>query len=311
MNMTQFMMVLFYGIVSSLLYLMREKTSYNSKKSMIVATISTLFACFLGFITFDMTKGKFSVLSNILAAITNFYFSYNLALGKIKVKTFIKSTGVVFLFLTSSIFQLIPIFLFNISGDVTTTKLNIYLTVFSDIALLIVLLLLYYNDLKKAILKAKENFNEFFDTSFRIWLFGFLGMVISNLIIGLVFPSATAGNENAVQSMIDVSPIIMLICAGIVAPINEELTFRKAFKDVFKNKWIFILVSGVIFGGLHVIFSYESLIDFIYIIPYSLLGISFAYMVDKTNNILSSIMMHFIHNSAIIVFSILMGMIIL
>ena len=55
----------------------------------------------------------------------------------------------------------------------------------------------------------------------------------------------------------------------------------------------------------------ENLIDFIYVIPYALLGVSFAYMHDKTDNILASIMMHFIHNTAIMSFSILTGMILL
>ena len=80
---------------------------------------------------------------------------------------------------------------------------------------------------------------------------------------------------------------------------------------VNKKRWTFILTSGIIFGLLHVVFSYTSIVDFLYVIPYSLLGISFAYIVDKTDNITSSIMMHIIHNSSIIILSIMMGMIIL
>jgi len=311
MNTIEFMIVLIYGIVSSLFFLMKEKKCYSTKKSLMFGVISTIFAFVLGIITLNLTNNKFDLISSVVASFINFYFSYNLAKGKIKIDVFIKSIVTVLLFLTSSLFRVIPIEIFDITDSMLTTKLNTYLTVFSDVGLLIVLLILYYDDLKKGFIKAKDNFNEFFDTSFKIWMLGFLGMVISNLVIGLVFPSATAGNENAVQSMIDLSPFVMLVCAGIVAPINEELAFRKAFYDVFKNKWVFILVSGFIFGGLHVIFSYESLIDFVYVIPYSLLGMAFAYMVDKTDNILSSIMMHFIHNTAIIGFSILVGMILL
>ena len=311
MNLIQFVIILFYGIISVIFFLWKENKIYDKKKSMIIASSSTIFAILLSVFTNIANKESFDIASSILGMITNFYFTYNLASGKLSIKKFIKSGVAILIFLTSSIYQIIPISLFGINKAMLTTELSTYLTMFSDIFVLTFLILIYYNDIKCGIIKAKKNFYEFFDTSFKIWTLGFIGMVVSNLIINLVFPEAIAGNENSVQSMIDVSPIIMLVCAGIVAPIIEELTFRQAFRDIFKNKWLFILSSGIIFGGLHVIFSYQSLIDFIYVIPYSILGIAFAYMYDKTDNVLSGILMHFIHNTAIICFSILTGMILL
>lgn len=311
MDSSGFLMILFYGMTSAFFFLKRESKILSNKKSIIFATIVSVFAVFLGSITTLINKDKIDIITTSLAGITNFYFVYNLASSKLSINKFIKSIATILIFLSSSIYKIIPIRFFGITEKLITPKLSTYLTVFSDCVVLIILLLLYYDDIKEGLLKAKKNFNEFFDTSFKIWLFGFLGMVISNLAISLIFPVATPGNENAVQGMIDTSPVVMLICAGIVAPIIEELTFRQAFKDIFKNKWIFILVSGIIFGGLHVVFAYKNLIDFVYIIPYSILGISFAYMLDKTNNVMSSIMMHFIHNTAIIMFSILTGMILI
>lgn len=311
MNLIQFVIILFYGITAVIFLLRRKNDAYDAKKSLIIASVSTAFALLLGSFTSKLSKENLDIMTSLLAMVTNFYFSYNLCLGNISIKKFIKSITAILIFLCSSIYQVIPIKLFGITESVLTTKLGIYLTLFSDIIVLTILVLLYYDDLKEGIRKAKKNFNEFFDTSFRIWLIGFLGMTISNLIINLFFPQAVAGNENSVQSMIGVSPFIMLICAGVIAPIIEELTFRQAFKDIFKHKWAFILISGIVFGGLHVVFSYENLIDFVYVIPYAFLGISFAYMHDKTDNILASIMMHFIHNTAIISFSILTGMVLL
>ena len=185
------------------------------------------------------------------------------------------------------------------------------LTLFSDLFLLIVLGLMYYRELKDGLIKLRENFMNIFDTSFKYWLVGFFGMLVSNLVIAIFFPGATAGNENSVQSMIQQTPIIMFFTAGIIAPIIEELVFRQAFKDVFLTPKVFVVVSGVIFGLLHVIFSYTSWLDFLYVVPYSSLGIAFGYMVYKTDNITSSILMHMLHNSTMILFSILAGMIIL
>ena len=111
--------------------------------------------------------------------------------------------------------------------------------------------------------------------------------------------------------MIGASSIISIITIGILAPIIEELTFRKAFKDIFKNKWLFILGSGLIFGALHVVLSLNSPWDLFLIIPYSSLGIAFGYTYYKTDNIYTSIIMHVFHNTALTIISIVGAMIIL
>ena len=48
---------------------------------------------------------------------------------------------------------------------------------------------------------------------------------------------------------------------------------------------------------MHIIGSASSLIDVLFIIPYSSLGLAFAYTYYKTDNIFSTISMHLIHNT--------------
>ena len=67
---------------------------------------------------------------------------------------------------------------------------------------------------------------------------------------------------------------------------------------------IFILVSGIFFGYMHVAGS-TSLTQWLYIIPYSSLGISFAIMYNKTNTVFTSITIHSIHNTILTILSIL------
>ena len=128
-------------------------------------------------------------------------------------------------------------------------------------------------------------------------------MVMSNFIIAFILGGGQATNEQGVQKMIDVAPIIMLITAGIIGPINEELIFRKCFKNILKNKWFFILISGIVFGYLHVSGA-NSLNQFLYIIPYSSLGIAFATTYYKTNTVFSSIFVHMLHNTILTLISI-------
>ena len=127
-------------------------------------------------------------------------------------------------------------------------------------------------------------------------------MLISNTIISFVLKAGGPQNEKLVQNMISSSPWIMLIAAGIIAPIIEELIFRKGFKKAFPNKYLFVILSGVIFGLLHVV-SAKTLLEALYIIPYSSLGIAFAITYYKTDTVFSSIFVHILHNSILIIFA--------
>ena len=86
------------------------------------------------------------------------------------------------------------------------------------------------------------------------------------------------------------------ITSALIAPIIEEIIFRLNFKDVFKNKNMFIIFTGVLFGALHLMSS-TSLIELVFIIPYSCLGIAFSKIYAETENVFPSIIMHILHNS--------------
>jgi len=81
----------------------------------------------------------------------------------------------------------------------------------------------------------------------------------------------------------------------IIAPITEELLTRIILKDKFNNIYIYSILSGLIFGGLHLL-AVNSLAEIWYIIPYGVLGFAFALMYNKTNNIWTSITFHSLHN---------------
>lgn len=69
---------------------------------------------------------------------------------------------------------------------------------------------------------------------------------------------------------------------------------------MFTTDWLFILMSGLVFGSLHVLNSTNSLAELLYLIPYSAPGIIFAYILAKTNNILVTMGLHFMHNGILV-----------
>lgn len=239
------------------------------------------------------------------------FYNFFFLKGEIDRKGSIKLLVVLALFFYTSIFQLIPIYLFNINIDTMSATTSTMLTVFSDICLLAILIWIFWKDLYHDFFDLKKNFNQILDTSFKYWFVGLIVMAVSNILIATLIPQSVAGNEATVQSTLAASPFFTFIAAGFLAPLIEELTFRKAFQDAFKNKWLFILVSGIFFGSLHVVFSLTSLWDLFYLIPYSALGIGFAMILDKTKNVYGSILMHLFHNVVLLSLSLLTGMIIL
>ena len=65
-------------------------------------------------------------------------------------------------------------------------------------------------------------------------------------------------------------------------------------------------MSGLVFGGLHVISSYTNLINLIYIIPYSIPGFIFAYTLVRSKNIFVPIGLHFFHNAIMMIVQIVL-----
>lgn len=208
-----------------------------------------------------------------------------------------------FLFFEGVYIQKFIVLVFHIKK--ITPSLATSLNFISNLVILFILFLLYRKELIKEFHTFKKNISNNIDTGFKYWMIGLAGMMISNILITIIFKAGGADNEQQVQKMIQAAPLFMIINAGIIAPINEEILFRKNFRNVFKNNLIFILVSGIFFGYLHVSGA-TSLLQWAYIIPYSSLGISFAVMYCKTNTVFTSIFMHMMHNTILTIISILL-----
>ena len=225
------------------------------------------------------------------------FFDKNTLEGKITY--FLISLGLIFLLLIGpSLFILV----FGSNYDKFPFLTKVLISFCINIIIIMILFFIY----KKTLIKDFKNFfnNKFLDNvevSFKYWLIGFIIMLISNLVLTYITKGGLSANEEAVRDLIDKVPLYMIFDVSLYAPFTEELIFRKSFKDFISNKWIYVIVSGLVFGGLHVISSVETPIDLLYIIPYSALGVSFAALYHKTDNIYSSMFMHCIHNTMAIV----------
>lgn len=306
-----FTVSLFITLMPILIYQLITKENHKKERAFLISLIGMIFSCLFSYVTLKLVKGNCNLLIMGTTIVITGIYNYFILRGDINLKRLPKTAFVVILFFFASLFQLIPIYLFHITEDVLTATINSYLSLFSDACLFVSLIFLYWDDLKRDLKPFITHFNELIDTSMKYWSIGLIVMVVSNILIGILSPKAIAGNEQIVQTLLDEAPLLTFFTAGILAPFIEEIVFRKSFYDIFKKKWLFILSSGLIFGGLHVVFTIQSAWDLLYILPYSSLGIAFAYTLDKTNNVYASISMHLIHNVILTGSSILLGRVML
>lgn len=214
------------------------------------------------------------------------------------------------LYFVQSLFQYVPLKIMGI--DYSQMNLNskiIYLLCYELVFILVLFLIyrkIFIHDIKDFI----KNFKNYIKKYMEYWALAFGLMIISNLIIVSILPNAVATNQENVNAIFSIAPIYMIISAVFFAPIIEEVTFRLSIRNIIKNDTIFIIISGLIFGGLHVIGSFENLIDLIYIIPYSIPGFVFAYTLVKSKNIFVPISLHFFHNGFTMIMQLILSLLV-
>jgi len=129
-----------------------------------------------------------------------------------------------------------------------------------------------------------------------------------NLIISLItkiFGSAPLSANQSTINYLTSTPwgfVLMIISACLIAPILEELVFRKAIFSLFKKSIIPLIISSILFGLVHISDELLSLPGSWYSllingISYIGIGFGFGYVYMKNNkNIFLNILVHATYN---------------
>lgn len=208
-----------------------------------------------------------------------------------------------------SLFQTIPFELMNINFEDIPLFIKEVYNILCQVIVILLIIFLFKDEIKRSFKELKKNHLKYFSKYFKYYVIALVVMVVSNAYIFSINGGNIAGNESSVRDLFDVAPIYTYISAVIIAPILEELVFRLSLKNILGRNFIFIISSGLIFGALHIIGSYTSPIDLLYLIPYGSFGVAFAYILTKTNNIFISMGFHLMHNGIIMSLQILLFLI--
>lgn len=176
-------------------------------------------------------------------------------------------------------------------------KASEYLTIifyFSHFILFIIAFLSFREEIK---IKLK-NFALNWKSNLRYIILGFISIIIASSIIGM-FIQQQGSNQETLSYMQQGSEKLMLICfylvTIIIGPINEELIFRRIIIGEGRKylpKFSILIISSVIFGLIHI----HNIKEIILVIPYICTGLILGFTYYKSDNIITSSLLHILNN---------------
>ena len=143
----------------------------------------------------------------------------------------------------------------------------------------------------RAITKQRFGFFKFLPYIFMTFAIMLPGAIIGSLVHSMLTVPFGGSGVNAVTEMLfNSNPIPRIITVGILAPIFEELIFRKLLVDRLSrySSFMAIIVSGLFFGLYHGNYS-----QFFFATG---IGFLFAFLYSKTGKIHLTIILHMIVN---------------
>ena len=140
-------------------------------------------------------------------------------------------------------------------------------------------------------MKSNMKISDFIILFFISQAFSYVGSLIGNTLNGAIDAVLGEAPENVVEDMVLSSPVwIIILVTVIIAPIVEELMFRKLLIDrmsIYGDR-LAIIVSAIAFGLFHG--------NFYQLFYATLIGFILGFIYTKTGNILYSIVMHILFN---------------
>ena len=166
---------------------------------------------------------------------------------------------------------------------------------------------MFYKDLIRDIKYFFKYFREYNSYVFKMYLFSLLFLLIITVAIRLTVNIDTSTNQAELAKQFKDTPILIGLLSIIYAPFVEEILFRGIIRKFINNKYLFIIVSGLLFGVAHVIDDFKSIGELLYILVYGSLGCFLAAVYNKTNNIFTNMYFHFIQNTLAVIGLILLN----
>lgn len=146
---------------------------------------------------------------------------------------------------------------------------------------------LYYDVIINDLKKLKDKCNGKVSVYLKSIMIGFLFLLITKFVSAYVvtiisnlfnIEITTADNQAIIEKMVKSMPLLITLSASLFAPISEEVLFRGGIRKLMNNLGVFVTVSGLIFGLMHVTDNIVFMLEILFI------GIIINYLINNKNN---------------------------
>lgn len=177
---------------------------------------------------------------------------------------------------------------------------NILHTEFFNLFLGIIISIILIIILKKDIIRDLKYFFKNFKIYFKYDIILYIIMITVNMALALILRKIVGSdplNETGINELNLSIPFIFLYGA-FIGPFIEECVYRGLLQKIFKNKYLFLITSSLLFGLAHMDIPgiMENPLQLLYLVSYAWNGFIFAYNYRKTGNLSSSIFLHMFSN---------------
>lgn len=177
---------------------------------------------------------------------------------------------------------------------------DLTVALYADCIFMLIIVFVYQNNIKKDLKDIKKNYSwkKLIKTIF-IWVIIILSfMMLSGIITTLIFPGFGKIIDNAdanTQKIVDlynISSLYTIFKTMIFAVVAEELLFRESIRDIINNKWLFIIISAVIYTIMNFVYTDLTIKNIGILIIYILMSLipallsSIAYIKNNSNIII-------------------------
>ena len=162
------------------------------------------------------------------------------------------------------------------------------------IILMILSIILNINNIKDNKKSLKDDLKNNKSIIIKYTIIAIISYIISTILVGVIADSA---NLVISEELVDDSNLIQVFINLLIwAPITEELLFRCLMKKDINNKYLYIILSTLLFVGVHVLGNGLNIITLINSLPFIVMGLYFSILYLKIDNIIINIVMHLFAN---------------
>ena len=157
----------------------------------------------------------------------------------------------------------------------------------SSLVVAVFISILYYDVIINDLKKLKDKCNGKVSVYLKSIMIGFLFLLITKFVSAYVvtiicnlfnIEITTADNQAIIEKMVKSMPLLITLSASLFAPISEEVLFRGGIRKLMNNLGVFVTVSGLIFGLMHVTDNIVFMLEILFI------GIIINYLINNKNN---------------------------